>query len=52
MNHTELQKQIADTIKQLNWLRQNPRVTSETLFKIKENLEKMIEWLREGPEQV
>lgn len=38
MNATN-QKELADLVKQINWLRQNPKVTQEQLDQLKELLE-------------
>jgi len=41
-----VQKEIADLIKQINWLRQNPALTESQLTQLKDALEQAAQALR------
>lgn len=46
MDVVAIQKQIADLIKQINWLRQNPKVTPEQLQQVVKTLQEAEAHLR------
>jgi len=42
---SSVQKEIAELIKQMNWLRQNPKITPEQLIQLKTALEQAVQAL-------
>jgi hypothetical protein len=42
---SSVQKEIAELIKQMNWLRQNPKITPEQLNQLKTALEQAVQAL-------